>query len=791
MALAERRLVELDGMIRPSEDLALYRAEMAALAGPGAAPGWRRTWSRGSRRTTRAAGTSWRPRADGPAALARPPDTCVAPWRSSGWNDHRNVAADARRMMAARGEVAVAGRRGRDRLWDLADRVFPHDDACPARGRRAPPTRTAARRARHRPLSGGGRRRRTRGRRRRSGRLAGRPDAARRRLRGPHRAAVTPGPAGLRPQAHGRAVRFDYQLEMYKPAAPHGAGATGRCPSCTTTGWSARSTRPPTARRESSGVDAVHEDVAFTATMTSGGPPRDRGPRTVARPHPARRRRIERAHAHRRRPPARSRLRMTSLRLGTTTLPSAVTRTRRTRCPPLSARRSSTPTSRPPTSTTRCGPTSCTAASPASSRTCSRTGTTAPSSRGTIASQSSRTTGYVPSSSSTSAAGCGRSSTWRPDASSCMRTRPSSPPTSRCARPGSPGGVEWNIGIRGHTPLTCSPVFAATRRRARAACRSCGCGSTSGSARSSTRSTAGCPTDRPRSSSRSESSTRTTTPCRCTGGPTSRCPKSRTSGCSHPATRRGGSTRRRPSAGWTCRSSTVETVTYPAAAPGAADYFVHLDDRTSAVGRGGRRVRVRPRPVVDARAARPQALRLGRRHRWTALAGVALTARRAVPRDPGRAAADPAGARPDAGAGRVVLGGDLRCRADRPGRRPRGGLVRCPRRDRAVAERVGERLLAGRPSWRRRRGWPSSRRPSCSTSGRAGVRSSGSTGAAAGSIGRRHRSRWRASDPSRRRGSTCSRPGGCRRPTPPCHRSSYLVAPAGPIGWRARRQTTG
>ena len=40
LALSDRRLVELDGMIRPSEDLALYRAEMAAWPGLGPLRDW-------------------------------------------------------------------------------------------------------------------------------------------------------------------------------------------------------------------------------------------------------------------------------------------------------------------------------------------------------------------------------------------------------------------------------------------------------------------------------------------------------------------------------------------------------------------------------------------------------------------------------------------------------------------------------------------------------------------------------------------------------------------------------
>jgi uncharacterized protein YcaQ len=47
----------------------------------------------------------------------------VKPWASSGWNDDRNVTMmlDA---LARFGEVSVAGWDGRDRLWDLASRVY-------------------------------------------------------------------------------------------------------------------------------------------------------------------------------------------------------------------------------------------------------------------------------------------------------------------------------------------------------------------------------------------------------------------------------------------------------------------------------------------------------------------------------------------------------------------------------------------------------------------------------------------------------------------------------------------
>ena len=63
-------------------------------------------------------------RSDGPLPTRALPDTCVVPWRSSGWNDDRNVRMLVA-MLEARGEVAVAERAGRERLWDLAERVYP------------------------------------------------------------------------------------------------------------------------------------------------------------------------------------------------------------------------------------------------------------------------------------------------------------------------------------------------------------------------------------------------------------------------------------------------------------------------------------------------------------------------------------------------------------------------------------------------------------------------------------------------------------------------------------------
>jgi hypothetical protein len=42
------------------------------------------------------------------------------PWKSTGWTNDRNVTQMLELLMI-RGEVAIAGRVGRERLWDLAE----------------------------------------------------------------------------------------------------------------------------------------------------------------------------------------------------------------------------------------------------------------------------------------------------------------------------------------------------------------------------------------------------------------------------------------------------------------------------------------------------------------------------------------------------------------------------------------------------------------------------------------------------------------------------------------------
>jgi uncharacterized protein len=282
-AVADRRLIELLAFLRPAEDLALYRGEMATWHGNGEATDWqvfRRDWVAANDRCRR--DILDRLGEEGPLPSRALPDTCDKPWESTGWTNNKNVTK-LLDFMVARGEVAVAGRKGRERLWDLAGRVYPDHPVVPS---------AEAERERDR------RRLRALGIARMKGpdtpveplvaRAAGEP-AVVDGVRGEW--AVDPfyldGPDGLpepfQPRAallspfdrlvHDRVraaelFEFDYQLEMYKPVASrrwgyyalpilYGDRLVGKLDAA--------------ADRKAGvlTVNAVHEDVPFTPEMAT------------------------------------------------------------------------------------------------------------------------------------------------------------------------------------------------------------------------------------------------------------------------------------------------------------------------------------------------------------------------------------------------------------------------------------------------------------------------------------------------------------------------------------------
>jgi uncharacterized protein len=121
----DRTLFELDALVRPTSDLGLY------LAGAPDRPSYEgsRAWLRDNDRFRRDILDLLA--SSGPLSSREIPDTCVAPWRSSGWTNNRNVTQMLEFLMI-RGEVAIAGRAGRERLWDIAERVYPTDVTIPS-----------------------------------------------------------------------------------------------------------------------------------------------------------------------------------------------------------------------------------------------------------------------------------------------------------------------------------------------------------------------------------------------------------------------------------------------------------------------------------------------------------------------------------------------------------------------------------------------------------------------------------------------------------------------------------
>jgi uncharacterized protein len=266
----ERTLFEHNALVRPMSDLGLY------LAGAADWPTYERTraWISDNDRFRR--DILDRLAGSGPMTSRDIPDTCVVPWASTGWTNSRNVTQMLEFLMM-RGEVAIAGRVGRERLWDLAERVYPADVVVPSvdeservkNERRLASLGIAREKSRAMPMEpvhvG----------------EAGEP-------------AVVEGtkgewrvdPAALRDDFEGRTallspfdrlahdrVRaqelfdFEYTLEMYKPAAKrrwgyfalpvlHGDRLVGKVDA--------------TADRKASvlRVHAIHEDVRFTRAMT-------------------------------------------------------------------------------------------------------------------------------------------------------------------------------------------------------------------------------------------------------------------------------------------------------------------------------------------------------------------------------------------------------------------------------------------------------------------------------------------------------------------------------------------
>jgi len=120
-----RALFEHDALVRPTADAALVLAEAASW------PPWQRMREWLDANASFRRDIIGRLRDEGPLVSRALPDTSVVPWASTGWTHNRNVTRMLEALMMS-GEVAIAGRVGRERLWDLPERVYPPDLEVPS-----------------------------------------------------------------------------------------------------------------------------------------------------------------------------------------------------------------------------------------------------------------------------------------------------------------------------------------------------------------------------------------------------------------------------------------------------------------------------------------------------------------------------------------------------------------------------------------------------------------------------------------------------------------------------------
>jgi uncharacterized protein len=121
----DRTLFEHNALVRPMSDLGLHLAASRTSRSHERTHAWIRDNDSFRRDILDLLGSS------GPLTSRDIPDTCVVPWASTGWTNNRNVTQMLEFLMM-RGEVAIAGRVGRERLWDRAERVYPADVVVPS-----------------------------------------------------------------------------------------------------------------------------------------------------------------------------------------------------------------------------------------------------------------------------------------------------------------------------------------------------------------------------------------------------------------------------------------------------------------------------------------------------------------------------------------------------------------------------------------------------------------------------------------------------------------------------------
>jgi uncharacterized protein len=118
-------LFERGWMLRPMSDLGLYLASMRTWPDRANTRGWMEANADFAR------GILDRIADLGALTSLDIPDEAFVPWPSTGWKNNRNVT-QMLECLHMSGRLAVVGRAGRLRIWDLAERVFPDVPEVPA-----------------------------------------------------------------------------------------------------------------------------------------------------------------------------------------------------------------------------------------------------------------------------------------------------------------------------------------------------------------------------------------------------------------------------------------------------------------------------------------------------------------------------------------------------------------------------------------------------------------------------------------------------------------------------------
>ena len=119
----DRKLFEYGSWILPMSEFELHRNAMQRyLMGPTTRQRYVREWLAANASFRRYVVGELRRR--GPLRSRDLADRAVVPWRTGGWNDGKNVGRMLDALWAA-GVIAIVGRDGAQRVWDLAERSYP------------------------------------------------------------------------------------------------------------------------------------------------------------------------------------------------------------------------------------------------------------------------------------------------------------------------------------------------------------------------------------------------------------------------------------------------------------------------------------------------------------------------------------------------------------------------------------------------------------------------------------------------------------------------------------------